>query len=614
MHWLKNTFSSFRSWRYELSRTIILLSIGIGIISAMGAAVLFLGLELVSHLCQNLWMGVSHPVPWGEHMPFREHTPILRPWLIVLLPALGGLLSGLLVYIFAPEAEGHGMDATIRAFHHFGGVVRGRVPFVKGLASVITIGSGGSGGREGPIAQIGGGFGSWVASKLGLDVRQRRVFMLAGTAGGIGAIFRAPLGGAVSTVELLYKEDFESSAIIPCVISSVTAYTLFRWFLSWPFIGIGSATIYAFPELSVRLPWDVLYAMLVGGGCALAGKLYVVVFKTARQRIFPRLPLPRVLKPALGGLLVGLVGLMAVETLGAGHGYLQQAIDTRVAGLPFAQLLPLAAGFLILAGLKMLTTSITIGSGGSGGVFGPSLLIGGLVGAAIGCCCHAFLHVYVPPLPVFVVLGMAGFFAGVANAPIGSLIMVSEMTGSYTLVAPLLVVCVVALLLNRRHSIYESQLENRFESPAHRSLMVTDLLADAKVADYYHPGAVPVVSQMETVTELRRLLADYAVPFPLTVVDQAGKPCGILAMGNIRPVYTQEIPEPLLLMADMMSELVLCTPDESLASALRKFEAHGCSRIPVAEGADTSRLLGYLQYQDIMRAYENELQKQRLMS
>ncbi len=612
MHWFKNLFPC--SWRYELSRTIILLSICIGIISAMGAAALFLGLELVSHLCQNQWMGVPHPVPRGEHIPFREHALVLRPWLIVLLPTLGGLLSGLLVYKFAPEAEGHGMDATIRAFHHLGGVVRGRVPFVKGLASIITIGTGGSGGREGPIAQIGGGIGSWVAAKLRLDVRQRRIFMLAGTAGGIGSIFRAPLGGALSTVELLYREDFESSAIIPCVISSVTAYTLFRWFLSLPFIGISSATIYAFPELSVHLPWDVVYAVIVGGGCAVAGKLYVIVFKTARQRIFPRIFLPRALRPALGGLMVGLIGLVAVETLGSGHGYLQKAIDTRVAGLPQAQLLPLAASFLIFAVLKMLTTSITIGSGGSGGVFGPSLLIGGLVGAAIGCCCHAFLRCYVPPLPVFVVLGMAGFFAGVANAPIGSLIMVSEMTGSYTLVAPLLVVCVASLLLNRRHSIYESQLENRFESPAHRSLMVTDVLADAKVAGYYHPSAVPVVHHTETVTELRRLLADQAVPFPLTVVDQSDQPCGILSMGNIRPVYAEDTPETLLLVVDMMSDLVFCTPDEPLASALRKFESSGCSRIPVADITDSRRLLGYIQYQDVMRAYEQELQKQRLMS
>lgn len=595
-------------------RKMLLISIGVGLLAAAGAILLFLGLELVAHLCQQTLMGVTHPVPEGEHLALPGGTArSLRPWLIVLLPALGGLLSGLLVYSLAPEAEGHGMDATIRAFHQDRGQVRSRVPFIKGLASILTIGSGGSGGREGPIAQIGAGLGSWLADRLRLDDRQRRTFMLAGTAGGIGAIFRAPLGGAISSVELLYREDIESSAVIPCIVSSVTAYTVFRGFISLPFIGIRSATIYTFPDLTMHLPGDLIYAAVLGVVCALSGRLFVTLFNAARQSLFERLPLARTLRPALGGLAVGLIALMATETLGSGHGYLQQAISTRIAGQPASTLLPLAMGFILLALLKMATTSLTIGSGGSGGVFGPSLLIGGLLGAGFGSLCHALLPgFHISPLPIFVVLGMAGFFASVAKAPIGSLVMVSEMTGSYHLIAPLLVVCVVGILVNRRHSIYPSQVATRFDSPAHRSLMVKDILGHAKVGDHYHPAAMPTVLKTMTAKDLRVMLADDRILFPLTVVDESGRPCGILAMGNLRPVYFADSQPSLFLVADMMSPPVTCTPDEDLTTALGKFERYHASRIPVCDADDPRRLLGYLQYQDIMRAYQEGLARLRL--
>jgi CIC family chloride channel protein len=595
------------------TRKMLLLSFLVGVAGAVGAAILFLGLEWVSHLCLNGLMGLHPPLPTGEDLQLPEMTGRIRPWLIVLLPALGGLLCGLLVRQFAPEAEGDGMTNTIHAFHHQQGRVRLRVPLVKSLASILTIGSGGSGGREGPIAQIGAGLGSGIADRFGLDAGQRRTFMLAGTAAGIGAIFRAPLGGAISTVEILYREDFESSAVIPCVVSSVTAYTLFRGFLALPFIGITAPTIFSFPDFGAPLA-NVLFALPLGIFCAFAGILYISLFHGLRQRVFDRLPMPRWLRPALGGLLVGLVALLATDTLGSGNGQLQVAITTRVMGLPNDTILRIAGGFLLFALLKMLTLSFTVGSGGSGGVFGPTLVIGGMLGAGFGALCHALLpaSAAIPPLPVFAVLGMAGFFSCVAKTPIGALIMVSEMTGSYSLIAPLLVVCVISLILNRRHALYHSQMENRFESPAHRSLMVKDVLGEACVRDYYHLATMPTIHKSTTAADLRIMLADDQVLFPLTVTDDDDRPCGILAMGNIRPVYFTDSQESLFLAADMMSPPVTCTPDDDLPSVLRKFETHHTSRIPVCAGDDPRRLLGYIQYQDIMHAYEEELRRLRL--
>jgi len=330
--------------------------------------------------------------------------------------------------------------------------------------------------------------------------------------------------------------------------------------------------------------------------------------------VFSRLPLPRTLRPALGGLAVGAICLIfSVKALGSGHGYLQVAIDTSLEALGRDQILILMRGFLVLALLKIVVTSLTIGSGGSGGVFGPSLLIGGLTGAGIGCGLAAlFPGMGHPPLAAFVVLGMAGFFAGVANAPIGSVIMVSEMTGSYGLLAPLLLVCVINVLLNRRFSLYESQIENRFASPAHKRLMITDLLGNALVANYFHPAHMPTIDRHCTARDLKTVLADEDIPFPLTVVDAQQTPCGIITMGTLRSVYFQKADEGLFLVEDMATPLVTCTPEESLASALRKFEKHGYSRLPVVDSQTPSKLLGYISYQDLMKAYEQELRNRRM--
>jgi CIC family chloride channel protein len=598
-----------------LRRRLLLISLLVGIIGGIGAITLFLGLEYGAHYGQGVLMGLHPPRPTGEIMTTipESTTHPLRPWLVLLLPALGGLCSGFLVYKFAPEAEGHGMDATINTFHRHKGKVRLRVPFVKGLASILTIGSGGSGGREGPIAQIGGGIGAWLADKCHLSDHERRIFMLAGTAAGIGAIFRAPLGGAITATEILYKEDFESSALIPCVISSVTSYTLFRLFLASHFIGITAPRIYSFPHLNLQHSYYLLYYALLAIVCAMMGKLYVAVFHGVRQRLFARMPLPRMLRPMLGGLMVGAIGLLSVKALGGGHGYLQQAIDTSLADQNPQQILLLMRGFFVLALLKILATSLTIGSGGSAGVFGPSLLIGGLTGAGMRCAFALLLpHLNLPPMSAFVVLGMAGFFAGVANAPIGAVIMVSEMTGSYELLAPLLLVCVINVLLNRKWSLYESQVENRFASPAHQNLMVKDILAEVSLQNYYHPAAMATINHRTRASELRRYLANSEILFPLTIVDDHNHPCGILNMGDIRTIFFTSTDESFFLVTDLAAPLVTCSPRETLASVSHKFEKFGYGRIPVVAENNDAELIGFVQYQDVMAAYEKELTRRKL--
>jgi CIC family chloride channel protein len=589
----------------------------VGAASGLAAFLFLLALDGFSQFCTRTLMGISLATPAGEEFDFGLPVALHpRRWLILLLPAAGAFLSGLVTRRFAPEAAGDGMDASIRAFHEDAGKVPMRVGLVKCLGSILTVGAGGSSGREGPIAQISTGIGSSLAKLFRLSDRERRVFMLSGMAAGIGAIFRSPLGGAISAVEILYKEDFESSALVPCVVSSVTAYTVFRMLLALPGIGIpDTASMYALPALELSSHQDVLFAGALGVGCALFGRLYVKIYQGCRNRLFPALPLPEWLKPLLGGLGVGLIALFFLDVLGTGGGVIQKLLHQPLEGLAPRAQLALAASFLVLALLKMLATSLTIGSGGSGGVFGPTLVIGGLLGAAAGGLAHALLPQWQPPsLAAFVLFGMAGFFAGVASASIGAVIMVCEMTGSYTMLAPLLTICVVTILLSRNVSLYRNQVANRFTSPAYRNLMLTDLLAGVTVDSCYHRTIMPTIPENATARDLRKLLADENVPFPLTVTDRHQRPCGILTMGGIRPVYFEDADPNLFLVKDMMLPLTTCTGDESLAAALRKFDRSGYSRLPVVSATNPAELLGYLQYQDLLTAYEAELAKRRLQT
>ena len=340
--------------------------------------------------------------------------------MMLWIPALGGLISGLIVFNFAPEAEGHGTDAMIDSFHRKKGVIRRRVPLIKTIASAITIGSGGSAGKEGPIAQIGAGFGSFLASVLKVSDRERRIMLLAGAAGGIGAIFKAPLGAALFATEVLYrKEDFEFEAIIPCTLSSIVAFMVFTFH-------DGNATVFHIPAFSLATPGQLPFYAVLGVLCALVAFPYIKFFYGSRDRFFRRLNIPKSIKPAIGGLMVGIIALFLPEVLGGGYPWMQSAIDGHLAIRLMA--------VLIVA--KIAATSFTISSGGSGGVFAPSLFIGSMLGGAFGNLCQRFFpHIITEP-GAFVLVGMGGFFAGVAKVPIAALIMVAEMTGGYSSYRP----------------------------------------------------------------------------------------------------------------------------------------------------------------------------------
>jgi CIC family chloride channel protein len=365
---------------------------------------------------------------------------------------IGGLLVGIITERFAPEAEGHGTDAVIKAFHRNDGRIRARVPFIKLVASAITIGSGGVAGREGPMALITGGLGSWYATFTGRNGRDRRLLLLVGMSAGLSAIFRSPIGAALLSVEILYADmEFEPNALLYTTIGAIVAYSLNGMF-------VGFQPLFRVSSLVGQLPGplDYLWYLVLGVAAGLLATVLPVVFYGARD-FFRSLPVKGWLRPAIGGLLAGLIVLLDPKVIGGGYGWMQQAIDGNL-GLTTLSVLVVA---------KMVAMSFTVGSGGSGGVFAPTLFMGAMLG---GACAMVFHQ----PAAPFAIVGMAAVFAGSAHVPIATMMMVTEMTGGYTLLVPATLAVVISYLVQMRlstrlryRSVYEAQVMNRGDSPAH---------------------------------------------------------------------------------------------------------------------------------------------------
>lgn len=575
----------------------LLLSTLVGVVAGLGAIVFTGGVHWCNEVLLKGFAGF-HPPEVGQNMLTAEPITSLamqHSWLLLLIPVIGGLLSGFLVFKFAPEAEGHGTDAAIDAFHNKGGQIRGRVPLIKGLASIITIGTGGSAGKEGPVAQIGAGFGSWLASRLGLNTADRRILLLAGMAGGIGATFRAPLGGALFSVEVLYQDpEFEHEGLIPCIISSIVAYSIFSAVTGWK-------PLLVTPLFVFEHPTELLCYFFLGVLCALVGRLYAKAFYGI-QGLFRKIPIAPMFKPALGGLLLGILAMFVPQVLGSGYGMVQAALYGKIA----------LWVMLVVAFAKILATSFTISSGGSGGVFAPSLVIGAMLGGAFGLMMEGMVPGIVQDPRAYVLIGMAGFFAGVSNTPIATLIMVCELTGNYALLAPLMLVCVVAMTIFRKNSIYQKQVAGRIDSPAHLGDFVVDVLEGIHVADLAEFGRAPhTIPEHMSLSEILAQIADADGAYYPTV-DTEGNMTGIFSVNDIRRILAEDIPPGLILARDMANaNVITARPDETLTEVLRKLTSRGLEEIPVLNITDPKKIHFMLSRRAVLARYASELEKQK---
>jgi CIC family chloride channel protein len=466
-------------------RRLILDSVLLGVVGALGAQ-LFIGLL---HFAERLLLeglgGYGPPGLPDEGGVLRQVIGPHGLWWIPLSTTLGGLISGVLVYSLAPEAEGHGTDTAVKAFHRSGGAIRPRVTPLKMVASAVTIGSGGAAGREGPIALIAAGFGSVYATLTRRDDDDRRLLVLIGMAAGLSAIFRSPIGTALFAVEVLYADmEFEAAALLYTMLASVVAYVVNGLFVGWKPLfhvpaGLGD------PEAT-----EYLWYAVLGLGSGLVAALVPSLFYGMRDA-FRRIPIPFSLKPALGGLGVGVMALWLPQVLGGGYGWIQEAMDGR-----------LALGLLVtLVFAKALAFALTVSSGGSGGVFAPTLFVGAMLGGAVA---QATGH----STPAFVVVGMAAVFGGAARVPLATLLMVTEMTGGYRLLVPAALAVFLSYLVQRLlserlkySSLYEAQVPARADSPTHHLEQIQHafhLVREGMVSSTRPLGRLELTALLET--------------------------------------------------------------------------------------------------------------------
>jgi chloride channel protein, CIC family len=579
----------------------------VGIVAGVGAIAFYVATRVVEHYALGVLAGYCpEPRPGGEPtmawLPAVSHP--LHLWMLVLIPTVGGLASGLLVYTLAPEAEGHGTDSAIDAYHNRQGQIRPRVPLVKIVASALTLGTGGSGGREGPIAQIGAGFGSLLANLLRLRPAERRVLMAAGMGAGIGAIFRAPLAGTMFAAEVMYlSPEFEPEVIIPTGIASVISYCIFGMYSGWE-------PLFTIPDLTFTDPWQLGPYLLLALFMVLLAALYTRTFYGC-QRAFRRLPILPHFRPAVGALLTGTVAValyflakhaftdspqQVLAVLAFGYSSLQNAVtqDTSMTAL---MLLLVALG-------KIATTGLTIGSGGSGGVFGPSMVIGGCGGGALGMALHNLWPGLVPHPASFVIVGMAGFFAAAAKTPFSTLIIVSEMTGGYSLLLPSLWVCTLSFILSDRQSIYASQVESRSRSPAHQGSYIRQILAEVRVREFLSPQQPVVTLHADDplATVIDRLSS---VPFPiLPVVDEDDRLLGVVNLEEVHLASLEPAVQSLVLAADLMrSDIRPLAPNDTLDRALELFVENDLLALPVVDELKTRKVVGVVRRFEISSAY-----------
>lgn len=515
------------------------------------------------------------------YLPPSEHG--LGPW-VVLLPAAGGLLVGLITRYFAPETKGHGVPEVMAAMATQGGRIRPRVALAKVLASGICIGTGGSAGREGPIVQIGSSLGSAIGQLLRLPTSDLKVLVGCGAAAGIAATFNAPIAGVIFTIELILLE-FRTRSFVPLVIASTFATIISRSFL-------GAQPAFVVPPYQFEHPVELVLYLVLGLVAAAVGVIEIEsLYRT--EGLFERLRLPALAKPVLGGLLLGLVGLALPQVFGTGYETVDKILQRGFSEVGLGLL-----GFLLLLGAaKVVALSLTLGSGGSGGVFAPSLFVGAAIGGAFGVAVNLLFPGITAPYPAYAMVGMAAVFSAASRATLTSIVMLFEMTRNYEIILPLMFACVVADVvawLLYRETIYTKKLIRRgilIVPELELNLLRTRLVRDVM------QKAVETVWEDTPVRRVQELMVTTGHPsFP--VVDGEGRLVGIVTHKEVLRALKGDPDRPVGEVA--IKNVVVAYPDEPLDVVWDRLQRSRVGRLPVVDRADPKRLVGFLSQGDII--------------
>jgi CIC family chloride channel protein len=516
-----------------------------------------------------------------------EALAFMGQYNVIILPAVGGLIVGLLVYFLAREAKGHGVPEVMSSVLIGGGKIRPRVAAVKALASSVCIGSGGSVGREGPIIQIGSALGSAIGQVLKLTEEKTKTLVACGAAAGIAATFNSPLGGIFFALEVILR-DYGLRNFSSVVLSSVTATVISRNFL-------GNQPAFQLPPFTLYNVTDFVYYLVFGFIAAFIAWLFIkVLYKS--EDIFNSIKMPEYLKPVLGGLAIGIIGVKFPQIFGVGY----ESIEASIKG-EYVLWVVIALVFL-----KILATSLTLGSGGSGGIFAPSLYIGALLGEAFGLIVHKIIPGTVIPPGAFALVGMASVFAGTSQAPMSAILLLFEMTGNYKILPPLMITCVLSAMLVRwqsKYSIYTLKLVRRgidVDSRSYGDLMESITVAEAMLAH------VITVSEKDTVTAVG-LMIKHTNHRGFPVTDNDGQLRGIVTRADInKALETGHAQSPVKII--MTTSLVVCYPDESLKTALHKMASRNIGRIPVVDRENERHLRGILTRKSLLAAYNKAIE------
>ncbi|MGM0575430.1 MAG: chloride channel protein [Myxococcota bacterium] len=575
----------------QIWRTLGIYSL-VGVVAGL-AGVLFTELVHVTGTHVLLAFTGIDPTQSGfDATPARVGLPGANWYWLLLVPTGGALLSGWLCATFAPEAMGTGTDNVINAYHRSGANVRRRVPLVKAVASALTIGSGGSAGVEGPVGFMSAAVGSLIGRFLKLSPAERRVMLMAGFAAGIGAVFHAPMATSIFATEVLYRQlDMEHEVLLPAVIASTLAYATYGALLGWE-------KLWVLPPMSFDGIVELLPYLVLALALALGGRMFVRLYQTVKKHVKRSSRIPLWLRPAIGGLGIGVVALFVPQALGVGYGMAQTAIG-------------LQAGILtlvVLALAKMVTSALTAGSGGSGGLFAPSLVIGAVIGGVVASATRQLAPALDIEPASFAVVGMAGFFSSVVNAPLSTVIMVSELAGSYDLLVPTLWVCGIAWALGPKVGIYTEQISTRLEAPGHLADMMDAVLRRITVRDALDEGKPEPVTVPPDMP-LRELVDVFAHTlqgvFPIVAPD-SGRLLGVVDGRELRRTVGEEGFDQVFIAGDFRADALTIAPDASLHEAVSRMSATGYDEIVVVE-RDGADLVGILSRREIITAYHRRM-------
>ena len=509
------------------------------------------------------------------------------------MPALGGLVVGPLVYFLAREAKGHGVPEVMEAVALRSGIIRKRVVFIKSLASAICIGTGGSVGREGPIVQIGSAIGSTIGQIFRISADRIRTLVGCGAAAGIAATFNAPIAGSMFALEVILG-DFGLATFSPIVISSVVATAVSRHFL-------GNAPAFFVPPYQLVSAWELPLYVIMGLFCAVVGVTFTtVLYRT--EDIFDGLRFPEYFKAVIGGFILGVMALVFPHILGVGYA----AID-----LALAQ--TLSWWFLLLLVLtKILATSITIGSGGSGGIFAPSLFLGAMAGGFFGTVVHGMFPGVTASPGAYSIVGMGALVGATTHGPLSAILILFEMTGDYKIILPLMISCIISSLASGQlleESIYTLKLARRGLNI--RAGKEVNVLKSMSVKEVMNPDVEAIPENLSLGEVAEKVSKSKYNSFP--VLDKEGNLSGILSFRDYQDVLFDENLKDLVVAKDLATTgLIIVSLNESLYDALEKITLKDFAILPVVSPDNPTKLMGVLSRRDIIGAYDKAVIKKSL--